>query len=329
MMENWDLYRSFLEVARRGSLSEAARALGLAQPTVGRHIAALEAQLAAKLFTRSPRGLEATETAEGLVRHAEEMASAAAALSRAASGETRSERGTVRVTASHFVSAEVLPPLIAAVRRAHPGIALELAPTDRSQDLLRREADIAVRMVRPHQSGLVARKIGDVRIGLFAHKRYLRWAGTPHTLEALRGHSLIGFDRDESVLRALSASIGLVSRDAFALRCDNDLVQLAALRAGVGIGGCQVATARRDPHLVPVLEQALSFSLEMWLVLHEDLRGHRRIRLLYDRLAEGLASYVAEGAARPMPALGPAGQLTAKTGRNARPIARDRDRKSI
>jgi DNA-binding transcriptional LysR family regulator len=299
MAENWDLYRSFLEVARSGSLSQAARALGLAQPTLGRHIAALEDTLGAKLFSRSPRGLVLTELGAGLVGHAEEMASAAGALSRAASGGAGSERGTVRLTASQFVSAEVLPPILADFREAHPAIAIELAPTDRNEDLLRREADIAVRMVRPHQSGLIAKKIGDVRIGLYAHERYVRRAGLPKTLDALRAHSLIGFDRDESVLRSLGADMGAISRDAFAFRCDSDLVQLAALRAGMGIGGCQVGVARRDPALVPVLDGTLGFGLEMWLVLHEDLRNHRRTRLLYDHLAAHLTAYTATGARRP------------------------------
>lgn len=305
MAENWDLYRSFLEVARSGSLSQAARALGLAQPTLGRHIATLEDDLGTKLFSRSPRGLVLTELGEGLVPHAEDMASAAGALSRAASGGAGSEHGTVRLTASQFVSAEVLPPILAAFRETHPAIAIELAPTDRNEDLLRREADIAVRMVRPHQSGLIAKKIGDVRIGLYAHERYIRRAGLPKTLEALATHSLIGFDRDDSVLRSVGAVTGPLGREAFAFRCDSDLVQLAALRAGMGIGGCQVATARRDPALVPVLADKLSFGLEMWLVLHEDLRNHRRTRLLYDHLATHLAAYAATGARRST-ATGPA-----------------------
>ncbi len=164
---------------------------------------------------------------------------------------------------------------------------------------MRREADIAVRMVRPHQSGLIAKKIGDVHIGLYAHERYARRAGLPKTLEALATHSLIGFDRDESVLRSIGAAASPLSREAFAFRCDSDLVQLAALRAGMGIGGCQVATARRDPALVPVLADTLSFGLEMWLVLHEDLRNHRRTRLLYDHLATYLAAYTAAGTSRP------------------------------
>ncbi|HTQ15420.1 MAG TPA: LysR family transcriptional regulator [Rhizomicrobium sp.] len=322
MAENWDLYRSFLEVARRGSLSEAARALGLAQPTLGRHIAALETELGAGLFARSPRGLALTETGVGLMPHAAEMALAAAALVRAASGGVASEQGTVRLTASLFVSAEVLPPILAEFRRAHPGIALELAPTDRSEDLLRREADIAVRMVRPHQSGLIAKKIGDVRVGLFAHDRYVRHAGLPGSLADLRAHSLIGFDRDESVLRAVGGDIGLAGRDSFAFRCDNDLVQLAALRAGVGIGGCQVAAARRDAALVPVLEDALSFKLEMWLVLHEDLRQHRRIRLLFDHLAAHLPAYVAEGAPRRAGASRKPAAQPAQAGKAAWPVRR-------
>ncbi|HEY1612074.1 MAG TPA: LysR family transcriptional regulator [Rhizomicrobium sp.] len=293
---NWDFYRSFLEVARRGSLSAAARHLGLAQPTLGRHIASLETSLAAKLFTRSPRGLILTRTGEALMRHAGEMETAAAALGRAASGEAESAEGTVRLTASQFMGAEVLPAMLAEFRRANPRIAIELALTDRNEDLLRREADIAVRMIRPRQSALIAKRIGEVGIGFFAHRRYLRAAGTPETLADLRRHSLIGFDRDETTVRALGGAASLVTREMFALRCDSDLAQLAALRAGFGIGGCQIAIARRDRNLVPVLPGQTAFRLEIWLAMHEDLRGQRRIRLLHDHLAKHLAAYVAESA---------------------------------
>ena len=161
----WDELRTFVEVTRDGSLSGAARRLGLTQPTVGRHIDALEATLGLTLFTRSPRGLTPTPAALALGPHVEAMAAAAAALGRAASGEAAADRGAVRVTASDVVGCEVLPPILAAFQAGHPGIAIELALTNRNEDLARRDADIAVRMVRPIQSGLVARKIGAARIG--------------------------------------------------------------------------------------------------------------------------------------------------------------------
>ena len=176
---NWDELRTFVEVARDGSLSAAARRLGLTQPTVGRHIDALEAALGLTLFARSPRGLTPTPAALALEPHVEAMAAAAAALARTASGEAAADRGAVRVTASEIIGSEVLPPILAAFHATHPGIAVELALSNRTADLARRDADVAVRMVRPTQSGLVARRIGSSRIGLYAHRDYLARFGEP------------------------------------------------------------------------------------------------------------------------------------------------------
>jgi DNA-binding transcriptional LysR family regulator len=289
---SWDELRTFVEVARDGSLSGAARRLGLTQPTVGRHIDALEAALGLTLFTRSPRGLAPTPAAKALEPHVEAMAAAAAALARTASGEATADRGAVRVTASEIVGVEVLPPMLAAFHAEHPGIAIELALTNRTQDLARRDADIAVRMVRPTQAGLVARRIGSSRISLFAHRDYLARFGEPRTLADLAGHCFIGFDRDNSTFRAAGDYARSMTRESFGLRCDSDLAQLAALRAGVGIGGCQDNIARRMPELVPVLPNAFHYALEVWLVMHEDLKATRRVRLLFDHLAAGLTAYV-------------------------------------
>lgn len=298
MSEAWDLYRSFLAVAETGSLSAAARTLRLTQPTIGRHIEALEATLGgAALFTRSPRGMRPTELAESLRPHAETMASAAQALARAASGEREAAEGVVRLTVSEIGGAEVLPPILAAFRRAHPRIDIELVMTDAQQDLLRRDADIAMRMVRPTQEALFAARCGAVRIGFYAHRRYLEARGEPRTLADLEHHDLIGFDRRPLEIAALTATGIPLDRSQFALRSDSDLAQLACLRAGFGIGACQHALARRDPDLVPVLRDAFRFDLEIWVAMHEDLRRVRRLRLLFDHLVEGLKAYVASAPA--------------------------------
>ena len=289
---HWDELRTFLEVVRDGSLSGAARRLGIAQPTVGRHIDALEAALGVALFARSPRGLAPTAAALNLAPHVEAMAAASAALARAAAGEVSADRGVVRVTASEVVGCEVLPAMFATFRSDHEGIAIELALTNRNEDLSRRDADIAVRMVRPTQSALVARRIGSTRIGLFAHRDYLARSGAPTSLAELAQHRLIGFDRDDRSFRAAGAEAAKLSREAFGFRCDSDLAQLAALRAGVGIGGCQEHIARRSPELMRVLPDLFSFALEIWLVMHEDVKGTPRVRLLFDHLAAGLAAYV-------------------------------------
>ena len=289
---HWDELRTFLEVVRDGSLSGAARRLGIAQPTVGRHIDALEAALGVALFARSPRGLAPTAAALNLAPHVEAMAAASAALARAAAGEVSADRGVVRVTASEVIGCEVLPAMFATFRSDHAGIAIELALTNRNEDLSRRDPDIAVRMVRPTQSALVARRLGSTRIGLFAHRDYLARSGAPTSLAELAQHRLIGFDRDDRSFRAAGAEAAKLSRESFGFRCDSDLAQLAALRAGVGIGGCQEHIARRSPELMRVLPDLFSFALEIWLVMHEDVKGTPRVRLLFDHLAAGLAAYV-------------------------------------
>lgn len=289
---DWSLLRTFREVVRDGSLSGAARRLNLTQPTVGRQVAALEARLGATLFSRSPRGLIPTAAALDMVEHVENMASASSALMRTVSGESSAEHGVVRLTASEFVTCEILPPILAQFQNAHPSIALELAPSNRTQDLLRRDADIAVRMVRPTQKALIARRIGAVELGLYAHESYIRANGLPRSVDELRQHRWIGYDRDDTSFRSAGAIAQEIHREAFSLRCDSDIAQLAMLRAGLGIGGCQVHVANRSPDLIRVLEQTLSFELEMWLVMHEDLRSTRRVRLLYDHLGVELKRHV-------------------------------------
>jgi len=289
---SWDLYRSFLGVLREGSLSAAARALSLTQPTVGRHIAELEEALGGVLFTRSQSGLVPTQSALNLVPHAQAMAASADALVRAASGEPDEPKGSVRVTASEFVGTLVLPAMLASFREAHPKIAVEIALSNRNQDLLRQEADIAVRMAEPVQQVLLAKKIGEVKIGLFAHRLYLKRHGTPRDLgELVAKHALIGFDRDASALRALRQTGLPITRDLFALRTDSDPAQFHALCAAFGIGACQSGTAIKIRELVPVLPEAFSFQIGMWLVMHEDLKTSRRVRLLFDHLAANLAIY--------------------------------------
>jgi DNA-binding transcriptional LysR family regulator len=289
---SWDELRTFIEVARDGSLSAAARQLGLSQPTVGRHIDALEAALGLTLFTRSPRGLTPSRAALGLVPHVETMAASAGALARATSGEAAADRGAVRVTASDVIGCEVLPPILAAFRAEHPGIAIELALTNRNEDLARRDADIAMRMVRPTQSGLLARRIGASQIGLYAHRDYLARFGEPRSLADMASHCVIGFDRDNRSFRGAGEFARRLTREDFGFRCDSDLAQLAALRAGVGIGGCQEHIARRTPEVVAILPNAVQYALEVWLVMHEDLKATRRVRLLFDRLATGLTDFV-------------------------------------
>ena len=296
---DWGLYRSFLAVAGEGSLSAAARMLGMTQPSLGRHVRELEATLGVALFTRSPQGLTLTEVGAELAEHARGMAAASAALRRAASGSRQEVRGVVRITCSEVIGGEVLPAMLAGLRRQQPGIVIELSLSDATEDLLRKDADIAVRMLRPSQGALVARRVGAIGLGLFAHRRYLKERGTPRTLADLHRHVLIGFDRETPALRAMRGRVPggeVYAREHFALRTDSPLAQLAALRAGYGIGACQRALARRERQLLPVLPEAFGLDLDTWLVMHEDQRANRRVRLVYDYLFEALAAYAAEDA---------------------------------
>jgi DNA-binding transcriptional LysR family regulator len=290
----WELYRSFLGVLTEGSLSGAARALGITQPTVGRHIAALEQELGIVLFTRSQTGLLPTEAAASLRAYAEAMESTAAALERAAGsqGGDGVVKGVVRVSCSDVIGVEVLPLVIAELRETHPDLKVELVLTDRVQDLLRREADIAVRMVQPKQEQLVARRIGRIEVGLHARRDYLERRGTPRDLGQLALHSTIGYDQQTAFVRQAEKSLPGLRRDLFALRSDSNLAQLAFIRAGAGIGMCQVPLGRRDGNLVRVLPKMVSLPLETWVTMHEDLRGAPRCRVTFDALVEGLLAYV-------------------------------------
>lgn len=293
----WDLYRSFLAVLQAGSLSAAARELGLAQPTLGRHIDALERALGFALFVRSRHGFLPTEQARQLQPYAESLAASASALIRAASSQAGEVKGTVRITASEVIACEVLPHILTELNRAWPQLHIELAASNTKQDLLQREADIAVRMARPSQEALVARRAGNIAIGLYAHRSYLERKGIPKTLAALADHVLIGFDQETAFIRGMKQQLGGLTREKFSLRA-SDLAQLAALRAGFGIGVCQAGIARRDPQLHALLPTAFSLQLDTWVAMHEDLRQSRRCSIVFDALAEGLQHYVKTQRAR-------------------------------
>ena len=291
----WELWRSFLAVVQQGSLSAAARELGLAQPSVSRQIQVLEHSLGAALFTRSRHGLNPTPLAQSLLPQAQAMAAAALQLQRTASAADTLARGTVRITASEIIGTLVLPAMLARCRAKHPGIVVELVLSNQNQDLLQREADIAIRMQRPTQTALVARHVGDVQVGLFAHRQYLADHGVPPDTAALLTHPMIGIDRNTQALaHPTLRQLGL-AHTHFALRCDSDVAQLMLLKAGAGIGACHAPLAAADPQLVPVLPQSVHWQYAIWLAMHEDQRHTQRIRLLYDHLATELATYTQLG----------------------------------
>jgi len=284
---SWELYGTFLAVVRDGSLSAASRTLGVAQPTVRRRIEALEEALRVVLFTRATNGLVPTDAAIATLPYAEAMAASAHALVRTLSAPATEERGTVRITASEIMGIEVLPRLLAPLLASHPQLQLELAVTNRSEDLLRRDADVAIRMVAPTQAALVARRAGKIRIGLYASAAYVRTHGLPRKPSQLREHSLVGADTGRALLEALAAAGIPTTRRDYTIRSDSDVAQLAAVRAGLGIGICQAPLAES---LVPVLP-AFTVPLEAWIVMHEDLRAQRRVRLVFDHLVNAIGTY--------------------------------------
>lgn len=291
---SWDHYRSFLGVLREGSLSGAARSLGLTQPTLARHVDQLEQALGgARLFTRSPQGLSPTSAALRLAPHATAMEASAEALVRSAVGDEAELTGVVRIAASDVIGAEVLPAVLRDLRAAHPGLIVELVLSNATSDLLRREADIAVRMARPTQKALVARRAGDVELGLHAHLDYLAARGTPASISELAEFDIIGFDRDRAAANLVARSGLPLDRERFGIRVDNQIAQLAAIRAGCGIGICQVGVARREPRLVRLLPEDVAIPLESWIVMHEDLRGDRRMRVAFDHLYDAMSGYAA------------------------------------
>lgn len=289
-MLDWSLARAFLEVAETGSLSAAARNLGQSQPTLGRQIRAAEAALGAVLFIRVARGLELTEAGASLVPAARAMKQAAASLQLTALGKSDAVAGTIRITASQMVSQYVLPLMLARLRQQEPLIQIELVPSDTSENLLFREADIALRMYRPEQLNLVTRKVGELATGLYAAKSYIARKGMPQTANDVFQHDFVGFDRSDLMIRGFQAAGFPATREFFATRCDHQIVYWQLVRAGCGIGAAQQQIADNDPGIVRVLPQFDTPVLPVWLTTHEAVRTNPRIRRVYDFLAESFAA---------------------------------------
>ena len=285
-LSSWDLVHVYLTVMREGSLSSAARKLRTSQPTVRRQIESLEAELAVPLFTRAPSGLVPTDMGLALRAQAEAAESAIGAFRRGSSAPAHDEAGSVRITCSEVFGVEVLPPLLTPLISKYPNLKIELMLSNRTDDLLKREADIAVRLTPPKQSSLIAQKVSSVEFGLFATQQFLEKHKLPKTFADLAENSpFIGDDRRDYIARGL-ASRKLPQPKNMALSTDNDLAQLAAIRAGLGIGICQAQLARRSD-LVRVLPD-LTFYLECWVVMHEDLKTLQRLRLVFDHLTKVL-----------------------------------------
>lgn len=294
---DWNLIRGFIAVVEQGSLTRAAQQLGLSQPTLSRQIAELESAVGAALFERVARGLKLTAAGDTLVEPARHMMAAARVLGMAAASQDHALSGTVRITASEMVSAFVLPSIIAQMAVTHPDIQIEVVASNQISNLLEREADIAIRMVRPTQSALIARHIGDWPMGMYAHESYLERTAKMMPSRATDGvqklshHRWIGYDQSDQLIDGFRSAGISIDRSFFAFRSDNHLVNWQALLSGVGIGISLQWLAKKYPELISVMtEQALP-NLPVWLTTHRELKSSKKIRCVFDILAIALAEF--------------------------------------
>lgn len=285
---DWALVQSFLAVLDAGSLSAAAKKLGAQQPTLSRHLASLEAQLGAPLFERTGRGVSPTRLALAIADDARAMQLGAKQLQQRLARQRVRTSGVVRITTSQVAANYLLPPVLAALQVAEPGIEVELVVSNQLTNLLRREADIAVRMVRPAQASLVAKKLADIRITACAHESYLARAGALSSPDELLHHRLIGYDYDDTLLRGF-AGMGLpIGRESFVLRTDDHLAYGRCVAAGAGVGFLAAYNLRWLPGVVPVLPRLKIPRMPCWLAVHREIRGSALVRRTFDFLSEAI-----------------------------------------
>lgn len=292
ILNDWALVQAFIAVAEGGSLSAAARVLGQSQPTLGRQIRQLEEQLGAELFVRHARGLALSEAGQSVLPHARQMRAAMQEIALTMAGRDQQLSGTVRITASQIVSQYILPPIIAELREEHPQIQVELVANDSTENLLFREADIAVRMYRPQQLDIVTRHLGDISIGVCASRSYLERHGKPRSVDELSQHAMVGYDRSELILRGMQELGIKAARDWFATRCDDQPVYWELIRAGCGIGFGQKMLIERDP-TVEALDLGVPIpGLPVWLAAPSATRRTPRVSAVWTALEKGLSPFI-------------------------------------
>ncbi len=286
---DWAQLQSFVAVAEHGSLSAAARAVNSSQPTLSRHIALLEENVGSRLFDRSKSGVTLTEKGSALFQHAAQMADAAAQVSLVAEGSEQSLSGTVRITASQIVATYLLPDVLTALHARYPEIEVEVAASDDTNNLLRREADIALRMYRPTQNDVIAKHIGDLSVGAYASRDYIARYGMPANIDDVMAHDLVGYDRSSLIIDGMAAQGFKVDRSFFKFRCDDQVVCWQMVRAGFGIGFNQTHIAEADPNIVHIEGAGLVGTLPVWLTAHPEVRQIPRIRCVYDFLSKAVS----------------------------------------
>lgn len=285
---DWNQLKAFLETAETGSLSAAARKLGLTQPTLSRQVAAIERQLGVTLFERAGKAMVLTGTGLALLEHARVMGAAAEDLTLAATGQSQAVDGVVTISASEAVAAHLLPGVLARLRQQAPGIVIDLVASDALSDLRRREADIAVRHVRPDQPDLIGRFIRDASAGFYASTAWVQRHGHPRTAAQAVQQAFVGSDRAGRYLGYLQQHGLPLEVGNFSCYAENSSAHWALVRQGLGIGAMMDDIARGAPDVVRVLDDVPPVVFPIWLVTHRELRTARRIRVVFDLLAAAL-----------------------------------------
>ena len=286
---DWNQLKAFLETAETGSLSAAARKLGLTQPTLSRQVAAIEQRMGVTLFERVGKSMTLTPTGSDLLEHARAMGAAAEALGLAATGRSQALGGVVSVSATDAVAAVLLPPLVKKLREQEPDIAIEVIPSNALSDLLRREADIAIRHVKPEQPELIARFIREATASFYASEAWVKTHGHPRSAEDATHLPFVGSDRNGRYLSYLRAHSLPVSEANFSCYADHTMAHWSLVREGMGIGAMMDSIAEGTPGIVRVLDDVPAICFPIWLVSHRELRTSRRIRVVFEALAQGLA----------------------------------------
>lgn len=286
---NWNQVRAFLVTVEEGSLSAASRALGLTQPTLGRQVAALEDELGVTLFERVGRSLTLTESGHELLEHVRAMGEAANRISLTASGQSQTIEGRVLITASDVMSAYLLPPVLKRLRETAPMLEIDVVAANDIRDLQRREADIAIRHVRPEQPDLIARLVQEATGHFYAASSYLDRRGRPTSFAELSKHDFIGFGDNDRMLAYLNP-LGLsLTRGNFRLGSKSGIVAWELAKSGLGIAVMSDEVAAMTPGIerLPLDMDPLVFPV--WLTTHRELHTSRRIRLVFDLLADFLS----------------------------------------
>lgn len=285
---DWNLARAFCATADAGSLSAAARKIGLTQPTLSRQVAELETSLGVALFERIGKRLQLTDAGLALLEHARAMAAAAEAMALAAAGKSQEVAGRVTISASDAISAYLLPDIVARILDQAPQITLVIVASNAISDLRRREADIAIRHVRPTEPELIGRLVRDTTAHFYAAQSWVARNGAPRTVTELAEADILGFEPAERFAEHLISAGIPITPDSFRIVSENSVVLWEMVRRGLGIGMMLREVAERTPDIVRLLPDLPGTPVPVWLVSHRELRTSRRVRLVFETLAEEL-----------------------------------------